>query len=94
MPKTETPLTDAVCITPLMGDNVTPHKWDKVQELARRLERERGELVEALKELLQEIDNLEGVEYTRDIEPYKAESVWTCTIDRARALLAKLKETP
>ena len=34
-----TPLTDAIRNTPLMGETVTEHKWDKMTELARRLER-------------------------------------------------------
>ena len=43
-----TPLTDAIRNTPLMGETVTEHKWDKMTEHARRLERERAELLEAL----------------------------------------------
>jgi hypothetical protein len=37
---TSTPRTDAVCITPIMGEECTPHKWDQLQALARSLERD------------------------------------------------------
>jgi hypothetical protein len=39
-PQQGTPRTDAVCDTPIMGTACTPHKWDKLQEHARQLERE------------------------------------------------------
>jgi len=88
MNKTETPLTDKEAFS----DHIMPEMQSVPVGFARRLERERGELMRGLDELLQEIDNLEGVEYTRNIEPYKAESVWSCTLDRARVLLERMKE--
>lgn len=36
----DTPRTDAVCVTPIMGVTVTNHKWDELQKLARTMERE------------------------------------------------------
>ena len=36
----DTPRTDAVRNTPIMGETVTEHKWDAMTELARALERE------------------------------------------------------
>lgn len=40
-----TPETDAIRDTPLMGETVTPHKWDAMTDHARRLERERNVLL-------------------------------------------------
>ena len=38
-----TPRTDAVCVTPIMADAMTPHKWDMLCALSRQLERELAE---------------------------------------------------
>ena len=43
MTDTPTPLTDAIRNTPLMGETVTPHKWDMMTEHARSLERRLAE---------------------------------------------------
>lgn len=45
-PMSDTPRTDAVVCTPIMGDECTPHKWDTVRDLARALERENAALRE------------------------------------------------
>ena len=81
MSKTETPLTDAVCITPVMGSTVTEYKWGKVQELARRLERERNELMEALKDA--------QFHWGRN-EPAEYRATWDA---KYATLFAKMKET-
>jgi len=48
-----------------------------------------GRLREALKDLLEQIDSLEGMQLTRDIEPYKAEANWNDVYSRARTALAQ-----
>ena len=50
-------------------------------------------LENALRELLEQIDTLEGVTYSRDFEPYKAEAVWDDAIRRAEDALALPKAT-
>lgn len=46
------------------------------------------DLYRALDELVQAIDTcLDGVTYTKDIEPYKAEVVWTEALRNARIAL-------
>lgn len=49
-------------------------------------------LKKALVELLEQIDSLEGVEYTRDTEPYKAEACWDSAVSYARAM-ANIEDT-
>jgi len=41
-------------------------------------------LLHALTELLEQIDSLEGIEYTRDTEQYKAEACWEYALAKAR----------
>jgi hypothetical protein len=41
----------------------------------------------ALRELLEQIDSLEGVTFTRDLEPHEAEVCWEAAIDQARSVL-------
>ena len=43
---------------------------------------------QALGELLEQIECLGGVEFSKDLEPYKAEAVWDDTIRRAQTALA------
>ena len=54
----DTPRTDAVCNTPLMGTTVTEHKWEKLQELARQLERENNAMRMDIEENDAVIDDL------------------------------------
>ena len=93
------PLTDALCITPLMGNTVTEHKWERVQEFARRLERERGELIRAL-EILDDIGNVvlplhqyRNAPDQTTVMGWDKVSLRLGHLRKARALLAKLKET-
>lgn len=48
---------------------------------------QRNELVQALRDLLEQIDCLDDISYSRDTEPYKAEANWQDTYDRACAVL-------
>lgn len=41
----------------------------------------------ALKELLEQIDCLDGISYSRDTEPYKAEACWEDAVRNARQAL-------
>lgn len=43
---------------------------------------------QALRELLEAIDTLEGVTFSRDLEPYKAEAIWDDALRRAQDALA------
>ena len=37
----------------------------------------------ALRELLEEVEALESFEFSRDIEPYKAEAIWNAVVYEA-----------
>lgn len=50
--------------------------------------------VEALRDLKQEVDNLSGIELTRDIETYKAQAVWDDVNDNAIAALKPFEAKP
>lgn len=52
----DTPRTDAVCITPIMGDVCTEHKWMKLQALCRELERESVKLEAGAKLMCERAD--------------------------------------
>lgn len=83
--KAETPRTDAICITPIMGGTVTEHKWDKLQALARSLERENAELrrkLEAVRELndLRANESREAINRAETAERQLAEML--CIIHR------------
>lgn len=41
----------------------------------------------ALKDLLEQVESLNGVEFTKDIEPYKAEANWNDAMENAHAVL-------
>ena len=47
------------------------------------------DLLKALSELLEQIECLGGVEFSKDLEPYKAEAVWGDANRRAHAAVAK-----
>ena len=49
------------------------------------------DLLSALSELLEQIECLGGIEFSKDLEPYKAETVWDDAIRRACAAIAKAK---
>lgn len=42
----------------------------------------------AIRELLEQIDTLEGVTFTRDLDPHEAEVCWEAAIDQARSVLS------
>jgi len=42
----------------------------------------------ALRDLLEQVESLEGYSLTRDIEPYKAQAIWDSAIRNARNALA------
>lgn len=44
-------------------------------------------LTQALRELIEQIDCLDGIEYSRDLEPYKAEACWDDAYNRACKVL-------
>lgn len=44
---------------------------------------------QALRELLEAIETLEGVVFSRDLEQYKAEAVWDDAVRRAQDALSK-----
>ena len=53
---------------------------------------ENGKLRSALSDLLEQIECLGGIEYSKDLEPYKAEACWDDAIRRAQRALAKTPE--
>jgi len=62
-------------------------------KLLRVLIAERDKLRSALKELVEQVDSLDGIELTRDQEPYKAQACWDEALDRAKLAL-HTGETP
>ncbi len=51
-------------------------------------------LLQALNELLEQIECLSSIEYSRDVEPYKAEACWDDAIRRAQDAIAKATGKP
>ena len=56
--KSKTPRTDAVVITPVMGAQPTPHKWDMLAALARELETALAAAQEAMRNALNYIKHV------------------------------------
>ena len=65
---------------------------DAITVRCAMLMNENGKLRSALSDLLEQIECLGGIEYSRDLEPYKAEAVWDDAIRRAQDALSKTKE--
>jgi hypothetical protein len=86
---TETPLTDKKWI---WGTGMDGSPIEVVSaEFARRLEMDRARLRDVLKDLLDQVESLNGYELTRDIESYKAQACWDDAIDKAGAILSELE---
>lgn len=47
-------------------------------------------LFACLRELLEEIDCLDSVSFSRDLEPHKAEAIWEYSLQRARNLVRQV----
>jgi hypothetical protein len=45
-----------------------------------------------VKDLLQQIDHLGSIRFSRDIEPYKAEMVWDTTVWKLRDMVKKYEQ--
>jgi hypothetical protein len=45
-----------------------------------------------VKDLLQQIDHLGSIRFSRDIEPYKAEMVWDNTVWKLRDMVKKYEQ--
>lgn len=67
--------------------------------LSRLLERDRDRLLadnkalrEVLDTLMTEVECLDDISLSRDIEPYKAQACWDYAVDKARAILAKTEQ--
>lgn len=62
---------------------------------AARIRREEVEpLLQALRDLYEQVESLDDVQFTRDIDPHKAETNWNDAVLRARALLARYGGKP
>jgi len=48
-----------------------------------------SDLARALRDLLEQIDLLDNITFSRDTEPYKAEACWEDALRRAKNALAK-----
>ena len=84
MTESPTPRPDSIRNTPLMGETVPEHKWDKMTEHARRRERDRAELIA----MLDQAQRLRPAMLMRD------NVVPSCVLDycnEVRALLAKMQ---
>jgi hypothetical protein len=49
-------------------------------------------LLLVLEELVEQIDTLDGMEFSKDLEPYKAEACWDYALVRARHIIRKLRK--
>jgi hypothetical protein len=47
-------------------------------------------LLSVLEELVEQIDCLDGIEFTKDLEPHKAEACWDYALVRARNLIRQM----
>jgi hypothetical protein len=45
-----------------------------------------------VKELLEQIDHLGGIRFSRDVNPYKAEMVWDNTVWKLRDMVKKYEQ--
>lgn len=54
---------------------------------ARSLETRCGGLHQALFELLEQVESLDGYQLTRDVEQYKAQACWDAALEQAAAAL-------
>jgi hypothetical protein len=59
------------------------------KDFARQLERENAELRSALKDLLEQVESLDGYQVTRDLDRYKAEACFDDAMERARNALSR-----
>ena len=64
---------------------------NELKEALAQSESRRKELYRALSDLLEQIECLDGIEYTKDIEPYKAEAIWNDVIRQAQDALKEPK---
>jgi len=53
----------------------------------KKLREERDQVVSALSDLLEEIDNLSGIEFSKDIPVNEAEDIWLSALTNARFAL-------
>ena len=63
-----------------LHDSVRLEAADEIE----RLRADNAKIKAALNELLEQIDLLDGIEYSRDTDRYKAEASWDDVVDRAR----------
>jgi len=47
------------------------------------------DLLKALNEILEQIECLGAIEYSKDLEPYKAEACWDYAVSRAHSVIAR-----
>ena len=76
----DTPITDMVAA-----------EFDSLNAALAQSESRRKELYRALSDLLEQIECLDGIEYTKDIESYKAEAIWDDVIRQAQDALKEPK---
>lgn len=84
--------TCSACGQPVLSER--PHFHPQLTSRGRELAESAGahlpptrerRLERALRDLLEQIDCLDGIEYSKDTEPYKAEANWENALERARA---------
>lgn len=73
-------------------NDLSKHLFEQVVNISKTqgydiVSKEAGKLRYALKDLLEQIDCLDGVEFSNDLDPIKAETCWLDAIANARAAL-------
>lgn len=69
--------------------NIMEAEWYSPEHMDKVQKRTITPLRKALKDLLDQVDSVEHVEFTRDIEQYKAQANWNDAIDQARMILER-----
>jgi hypothetical protein len=85
----QTPQTDKVVITPIMGDTCTQHKWEELTKLSRTLEVSRDHYKALCEELREALGKMlhQAIEASPGLTVEQANE-----IDEARAALKKAQK--
>jgi hypothetical protein len=83
-----TPATNALVNKRFHEEPTMGRNWPISESDGAALIAHARKLESALRDLLDQVESLNGYELTRDVEPYKAQACWDDAIDRARDALA------
>ena len=74
------------------SEELARESWNRRASI-ERLEKVNKKLTQTLGDLLEQIDCLDGIEYSKDLDRYKAEAVWDDVLNSAQEALKLAKES-